>query len=98
VAWNAASTRPARRAISSRIARHCSSPVNRANSGGFAEDAPLALVFGKEIDVLLADRSDIQIALEATRTFQEMMRAKMRAAAQRGDVYYTYQRWLDANP
>jgi len=65
---------------------------------GFADDAPSALVFGKEIDVLLADRSDIQIALDATRTFNEMVRVKMRAAAQRGDVYYTYQRWLDANP
>jgi Restriction endonuclease len=65
---------------------------------GFAEDAPSALVFGKEIDVLLADRSDIQIALESTRTFQEMVRVKMREAARTGKVYYTYQRWLDMNP
>lgn len=65
---------------------------------GFAEDAPSALVFGKEIDVLLADRSDIKLALDAGHTFNEMVRVKMRAAAQRGDVYYTYQRWLDAKP
>lgn len=64
---------------------------------GFADDAPSALVFGKEIDVLLADRSDIQLALEAPRTFHEMVRVKMRAAARWGSVYYTYQRWLDAN-
>jgi hypothetical protein len=65
---------------------------------GFAADAPSALVFGKEIDVLLADSSDIELALEGACSFREMVRVKMRAAAQRGDVYYTYQRWLDANP
>ena len=64
----------------------------------FTHDAPSALVFGKEIDVLLANRNDIQIALDPARTFHEMVRVKMRAAAQRGDVYYTYQRWLDVNP
>jgi hypothetical protein len=65
---------------------------------GFASDMPSALVLGKEIDVLLADRSDIERALDDKRSFHEMMRVKMRAAAQRGDVYYTYQRWLDAIP
>lgn len=65
---------------------------------GFSADAPSALVFGKELDVLLADRGDIQLALDASRAFHEMVRVKMRAAAQRGDVYYKYQRWLDANP
>lgn len=66
--------------------------------GGFAADARAALVFGKEIDVLLADRSDIELALDPARTFREMVRVKMRAAAQTGEVYYAYQRWLDANP
>lgn len=66
--------------------------------GKFAADAPSALVYGKEIDVLLADRDDIELALQPARTFQEMVRVKMRAAAQRGEAYYTYQRWLDANP
>lgn len=65
---------------------------------GFTEDAPSVLVYGKEIDVLLADRSDIQVALDAGRTFTEMVRIKLRAAARLGSVYYTYQRWLDANP
>lgn len=63
----------------------------------FADDAPLALAFGKEIDVLLADRSDIQLAFDPAHTFREMVRVKMRAAARTGSVYYTYQRWLDAN-
>jgi Restriction endonuclease len=65
---------------------------------GFADDAPSALVFGKEIDVVLADRSDIELALAPARTFEEMVRVKMRAAARTGAVYYTYQRWLDAAP
>jgi hypothetical protein len=55
-------------------------------------------VFGKEIDVLLADHRDIELALHPARTFHEMVRVKMRAAAQTGEAYYAYQRWLDANP
>jgi hypothetical protein len=65
---------------------------------GFADDAPSALVFGKEIDVVLADRSDIELAFGPAHTFEEMVRVKMRAAARTGAVYYTYQRWLDASP
>jgi hypothetical protein len=68
------------------------------SAGKFATDAPSALVYGKEIDVLLADRDDIELALQTERSFGEMVRVKMRAAAQRGEVYYTYQRWLDVNP
>src|SRR5262245_6333945 len=68
------------------------------SAGKFADEAPLALVYGKEIDVILADRGDIELALQTGRSFEEMVRVKMRAAAQRGEVYYTYQRWLDANP
>ncbi len=64
---------------------------------GFADEVPQVLAFGKEIDVLLADRIDIELALDATRAFGEMMRVKIRAAARTGDVY-RYQRWLDANP
>ncbi len=54
---------------------------------GFADDAPSALVFGKELDVLLADGSDIQLALDAACTFHEMVRVKMREAARTGKVY-----------
>jgi hypothetical protein len=66
--------------------------------GRFGDDAPLALVYGKEIDVLLVDREDIELALDPARSFQEMVRVKMREAAQTGAVYYRYQRWLDVNP
>lgn len=65
---------------------------------GFAGDAPSALVFGKQIDVLLVDRDDIEFALSAGRTFKEMVRVKVRAAAQTGNVYCGYKRWLDMNP
>jgi hypothetical protein len=63
---------------------------------GFSKDAPKALVAGKELNVLLADAGDIQIALSSTPSFHEMVQVKMRAAARRGDVYYEYKRWLDA--
>ena len=65
--------------------------------GRFASKAPIAITSGKEIDVLLADRSDVLLALDSGHTFHEMVRVKMRAAAQLGDVYYTYQRWLDTH-
>jgi hypothetical protein len=65
---------------------------------GFTPDTAEALMRGKRIDVLLADRSDIALALADGRSFSEMVRVKMQAAAQRGSVYSTYQRWLDANP
>lgn len=68
------------------------------SAGRFSDDAPLALVYGKEIDVLLADRGDIELALQPGRSFGEMVRVKMRAAAQKGEVYYWYKRWLDATP
>jgi serine/threonine protein kinase len=66
--------------------------------GEFAADASSALVFGKAIDVLLADRGDVELALDPAHTFREMIRVKMRAAAQTGEVYYAYKRWLDLNP
>jgi hypothetical protein len=64
----------------------------------FTPDTAEALMRGKRIDVLLADRSDIKFALEDGRSFGEMMRVKIQAAAQRGSVYFTYPRWLDATP
>lgn len=68
------------------------------SAGRFAEETPSALVRGKPIDVLLADRDDIELALQTGRSFEEMVRVKMRAAGQKGDVYYPYKRWLDDNP
>jgi hypothetical protein len=64
----------------------------------FAKETEWALGYGKEINVLLADGRDIEIAFDPARSLTEMVRVKMRAATQRGDVYYAYQRWLDANP
>lgn len=67
-----------------------------ASMSGFSEETPGALVSGKELNVLLADASDVLLALSAPHSFHEMVRVKMRAAAKRGDVYYEYKRWLDA--
>lgn len=65
------------------------------SAGTFAARTSSALVRGKDIDVLLADRDDIELALQTRRSFAEMVRAKMRVAAQKGDVYFRYRRWLD---
>jgi hypothetical protein len=65
--------------------------------GEFGRKVRSALMTGKGIDVLLVNRRDIELALDPAHTFQEMVRVKMRAAAQTGEVYYRYQRWLDAN-
>lgn len=67
------------------------------SAGTFAADTSSALVHGKDIDVLLADRDDIEFVLEDGRSFAEMVRAKMRVAAQKGDVYFRYRRWLDVH-
>ena len=62
---------------------------------GFTNEAPEALRFGKRIDVLLAGRKDIELALEEGRSFGEMVRVKIQAAAQRGVVYSPYRLWRD---
>lgn len=68
------------------------------SAGTFAEETTSALVRGKQIDVLLADRRDIELALRPGRSFAEMVRVKMRAAGQKGDVYYRYKQWPGDNP
>lgn len=65
------------------------------SAGTFAAGTSSALVRGKDIDVLLVDRDDIELALEIGRSFAEMVRAKLRVAAQKGDVYFRYRRWLE---
>jgi Restriction endonuclease len=62
---------------------------------GFSEDAPDALIWGKEINVILVDRGDVKLALDERYSFAEIMRVKLRQAAQRGRVYYAYQSHLD---
>ncbi len=61
---------------------------------GFSEDAPIALRYGKEINILLFDGEDIAFALNDEYSFRKVLKAKLRYAAQYGEVYYTYKSCL----
>jgi hypothetical protein len=63
--------------------------------GGFAPDAARAVAWGKEINVLFFNKEDIELALAPKHQLAEITRIKLRHAAQRGNVYYTYKRHLD---
>ena len=62
---------------------------------GFAKDAPKAIIWGKEINVLLADESDVELALSAPHSLRDVVAVKMRYAAHLGEVYWPFKRWLD---
>jgi Restriction endonuclease len=64
------------------------------STGGFAE-AARAVAWGKEINVLFFDSEDIELALEPKYHLAEITRTKLRRAAQRGEVYYSYRKHLD---
>ncbi|MFT3766618.1 MAG: hypothetical protein QM820_14055 [Minicystis sp.] len=66
-----------------------------ASATGFAEDAQYALLWGKEINVLLVDGEDMGLALDPGNSFRRMMRAKVREAARIGRVFYSYAEFLD---
>ncbi|HYO74303.1 MAG TPA: hypothetical protein VEU33_50340 [Archangium sp.] len=65
------------------------------STGGFAPDAASAVVWGKEINVIFFDKEDIELALEPKHHLTEITRLKLRRAAQRGEVYYSYRKHLD---
>jgi hypothetical protein len=58
---------------------------------GFSEEAVNALALGKEINVLLADRADLEAAVSAGGSFTGMLAAKIRAAVDSGAVYVAYE-------
>ncbi len=62
---------------------------------GFQDTVSDVLRYGKDINVLLMDGDDIELALQEDHTFADVIRAKLRRAAQYGEVYYRYQRYLD---
>lgn len=62
---------------------------------GFAEAVPDVLRFGKQINVILVDGDDLRLALQDAHNLKHILRAKLRRAAQHGDVFYPYQRHLD---
>lgn len=62
---------------------------------GFADAVPDVLRFGKEINILLMDGTDIWLALQDQHGLAAVISAKLLRAAQYGEVYYTFQRHLD---
>ena len=62
---------------------------------GFSKDAPKALRYGKEANVLLFDGQDIAFALADDHSFSQVLKAKLRYAAQYGVVDYSYERYLE---
>jgi hypothetical protein len=65
------------------------------SAAGFPSYAPTVLAHGKDLNILLFDLGDLEAALSERVSFRDVLRMKLRRAAQRGDVYYTYQRHLD---
>lgn len=65
------------------------------SAGNFADDAEHALMWGKEICILLANASDLECALENGNSFADMIRIKLREAARVGQVYYSYRTHVD---
>lgn len=63
--------------------------------GGFSHDAANAVAWGKEINVLFFDKEDIELALAPKHHLAEITRIKLRRAAQRGEIYYSYRKHLD---
>jgi hypothetical protein len=65
------------------------------SASGFVEDAEYALLWGKEVNVILVNGDDFRLALEPGNSFRAMLRAKLREAARVGRVFYGYAEFLD---
>jgi hypothetical protein len=65
------------------------------SASGFVEDAEYALLWGKEVNVLLVTGADVGLTLDPGNSFRAMMRAKLREAARVGRVFYSYVEFLD---
>jgi Restriction endonuclease len=55
---------------------------------GYAEDAIDALTVGKVLNIILFDRSDVEAAIQ--HSFTRVLRAKLRAAAEEGVVFFPF--------
>lgn len=62
---------------------------------GFSREVPDVLRYGKQLNVLLIDGGDVRLALTAKHRLLDILDMKILHAAQYGEVYYTYQRYLD---
>jgi hypothetical protein len=65
------------------------------SANGFVEDAENALLWGREVNVVLVDGEDVGLTLEPGNSFREMMLVKLRVAARVGRVFYSYAESLD---
>jgi hypothetical protein len=57
---------------------------------GFTRNAVDALTVGKELNVVLFDRSDIEAAIDIQGGFRTVLLTKLRVAAERGIVYFLF--------
>lgn len=56
----------------------------------YTADVPTVLRYGKEVNVLLFNGKDIELALNDDYSFGMVLKSKLRRAAQHGEVYYPY--------
>ncbi len=57
---------------------------------GYTADVATVLRYGKELNVILFNRKDMEFALADNCSFGTVLKTKLRRAAQYGDVYYPY--------
>lgn len=57
---------------------------------GYTKNAVDAIRFGKELNIILFDRNDFELALSDGCSFEEVLRYKLRAAAKEGAIYVPY--------
>jgi len=55
---------------------------------GYSDDAVDALTLGKSLNLILFDKDDIDAAIIAERGFKEILKTKLRKAAEEGIVFY----------
>jgi hypothetical protein len=53
------------------------------------------LRYGKEVNVILFNGKDIELALNDDCSFGMVLKSKLRRAAQYGEVYYPYEKHLE---
>jgi hypothetical protein len=59
---------------------------------GYTQDTPEVLRYGKELNVILFDGTDIELALTDDCSFNTILKAKLRCASQYGEAYCPYEK------
>lgn len=63
--------------------------------GQFSASALSAMSWGRQINTVLFDGTDLAFALSPDYSFRHILDVKLRRAASLGDVYFAYQSFLD---